>query len=282
LITRSKDLQKVYNAMFLLLFLSQSAVANIMAAPPCDLIQKTTDEFLARRLSGADLCRPLPKTDEDMRGPDKIPAFPHQSLMIVMSSGSAAEQSASEIGREIIEREEIAHCLYINPKSEGREWSYRFKFPREEDDTIAASYRGLISRIQFKNSSIDCSFTIKGVEKDICQTIRDRKPNEALYNIIVGDIRRTLHDLHRANDAAAGAPKLNHGYCADRIVKNSFNPTTLELLRDSNTLSLISDKLKKNKSTVEDLDSMINAAERARMDRVYLDFMKTRLDIIRR
>lgn len=246
---------------------------------PCDQLRESKDSYLKelKVLDGA--CRvdsTLPLTFD--AGTEQLTAdqlTPHLS----MERGTDTLMSASFIGGSIISKEEMANCAYSHRQEITGPIS-RFRFASDEENRLINTYSQLLSGSTLKEGHLNCASIVDPPASSLCQMIGSRSLSPASLATILEDIRKSLSQVLAKHDQAAGLRSSHSSECSQSLLKIGYSPETM--LRLSRLSSGGSLDLSQRTEGAERSDALIQAAERHRLDRVYLDFIKSRIDLIRR
>jgi hypothetical protein len=280
--------QRTLTLAFGLMISGQALAASVFSKTACELVAGTRDEYLINHPKFTALCAQNARlsqksvTERSENQPVDITQNFHSSPAVSMHDGGNAELLATLLGRDMITWEEIANCAYLRRDERPGDIPFRFPFEDDRKTQLALTYRSLIGSFRLVGDKLDCSPVVDTEAKLICERIKSKNLEISKIKMILDDIKRTLVDIYNENDRAAGVGRLSKSQCSERILQSQFGPGGLNqrMLRVFD--KTIPENFSVKRAEEQNFDHIIHAAEEKRLDRVYLDFMKNRLELIQK
>ena len=256
--------------LFLMAFSPSSLASAVISASACEQLLNSKDETAHKILEKYAPC-PMSTATED--SPQIEPTRVSDSLLMTGYKGWSDAFSASRIGTLMIDNEEYRHCQYVrslrNPGSAALSVS-RFLLPTAAEDQAVEDYVKVLELLSNGISPNVCNQAASDIRRAICLRITEHKTLPQIKQTLMA-ISQDIKGILRTNDAMAGAAKLTSYNCSDRALKMTNAGARPKNAKD--IMEPVLNTTRRHDASV----TTIEAAERVRLDRVYLDFMKSRL-----
>jgi hypothetical protein len=264
-----------------------AAGASVLFETSCESLRRARDGYVTRAGLFEKLCPSSPRAVADTppkpsegSSPD-APSTDEDDGSPLASATLAAVQTdaAAELGRSSLDRERMAHCAYIR-RRESTIPVARFRFADEATEALA---RAVDSSIGVGVVTAHGAWSCAGISNQdaalVCEILAARDDlTPASRRAIVDEMTAATRELQSRNDRAAGAARMSVGGCADVIVKSGYSLKDILASRQGDVGEALSSSGAAAMSSVARTEDILSSAERRRLDRVYIDFMRRRIE----